>query len=156
MSFSRWIAMVPSVSCLSIFDSTRTSKVKVKPGLFSFSIRESVRNVWLHARENHLCYALSIKRRISDMETIIMPWIIRIVLPYVLPLSRVEIPEAPPLRQVLGPHWSNRTEIRLWLEEANRELSLTKLKGWKLGKDQECWGHSKVVRDMGRKLHQLL
>ena len=43
MSFNRWMATVPFVSCLSIFESTRTNRVK--PGLFSVSIRESVRNV---------------------------------------------------------------------------------------------------------------
>ena len=43
ISFSRWMATVPYVSRLSIFDSTRTSRVK--PGLFSFSIKESMRNV---------------------------------------------------------------------------------------------------------------
>ena len=43
MSFSRWMAMVPFVSRHSIFDSTRTSRVN--PGLLSFSIRESIRNV---------------------------------------------------------------------------------------------------------------
>ena len=43
MSFSRWMATVSLVNRLSIFDSTRTSRVK--PGLFSFSIRESVSNV---------------------------------------------------------------------------------------------------------------
>ena len=43
MSFSRWMATVPFVSRLSIFDSTKTSKIK--PGLFSFSIKESIRNV---------------------------------------------------------------------------------------------------------------
>ena len=37
MSFSKWMAMVLFVSC------TRTSRVK--PGLFSFSIREIMRNV---------------------------------------------------------------------------------------------------------------
>ena len=34
MIFNRWMATVPFVSRLSIFDSTRTSRVK--PGLFSF------------------------------------------------------------------------------------------------------------------------
>ena len=43
------------------------------------------------------------------MEAIIIPRKIRIVLPYVLPLSRVEMPEAPPLRRVLRLHWSDRT-----------------------------------------------
>ena len=43
MRFSRWMATVPSVSRLSIFDSTRTSRVK--PGHFGINIRESMRNV---------------------------------------------------------------------------------------------------------------
>ena len=43
MSFSRWMAMVLFVSRLSIFNTMRTRRVK--PGLFSFSIRENVRNV---------------------------------------------------------------------------------------------------------------
>ena len=90
-----------NISLLSIFDSTRTSRVK--PGLFSFSIEKSMRNVWLHARDNHLCYVLGTKRRISNMQTIIIPRKIRIV------LSRVEMPEAPPLRQVLRLHLSDRT-----------------------------------------------
>ena len=43
MSFSRWMATVPFVSHLFIYDSTKTSRVK--PGLICFSIRKSVRNV---------------------------------------------------------------------------------------------------------------
>ena len=43
MSFSKWMATVLFVSHFSIFDSLRTSRVK--SGLFSFSIRESMRNV---------------------------------------------------------------------------------------------------------------
>ena len=43
------------------------------------------------------------------MEAIIIPMRIRIVLPQVLPLSRVQMPEAPPLRRVLRLHWSGRT-----------------------------------------------
>ena len=43
MSFSRWMATVVFVSRLSIFDIMRTSRVK--PGLLSSSIRESVRNI---------------------------------------------------------------------------------------------------------------
>ena len=43
------------------------------------------------------------------MEAIIIPMRIRIVLPQVLPLSRVQMPEAPPLRRVLRLHWSDRT-----------------------------------------------
>ena len=102
MSFSGWMTTVPLVSRLSIFDSTRTSRVE--PGLFSFSIRESTRNI----RDNHPCNALGTKRRISDMEAIIVPRKIRIVLPYVLPLSRVEMPEVSLLRWILRQHWSDR------------------------------------------------
>ena len=43
MIFSRWMTTVPFVSRLSIFDSTRTNRVK--PEIFSFNIRESKRNV---------------------------------------------------------------------------------------------------------------
>ena len=102
--------MVPFVSRLSIIDITRTSRVK--PELFSFNIRESMRNVLLHARDNHLCYALGTKIRISDMEAIIIPRKIRIVLPQILPLSRVEMPEVPLLRRILRLHWSDRTGNR--------------------------------------------
>ena len=42
------------------------------------------------------------------MEAIIIPRKIRIVLPRVLPLSRIELPEAPLLRRVLRQHWSDR------------------------------------------------
>ena len=43
------------------------------------------------------------------MEAIIIPRKIRIVLPQVLLLSRVEMPEAPPLKWILRPNWSDRT-----------------------------------------------
>ena len=43
------------------------------------------------------------------MEAIIIPRKIKIVLPQVLPLSRVEMLEAPPFRRVLRLHWSDRT-----------------------------------------------
>ena len=46
------------------------------------------------------------------METIIIPRKIRIVLPQVLSLSRVEMPEASLLRRVLRLHWSDRTRNR--------------------------------------------
>ena len=87
MSFSRWMATVPLVSRLSIFDSTRTSRFK--PGLFSFNIKESMRNIQLHARDNHIYYTLGTKRRIPEMKAIIIPRKIRMVLPQVLPLRRV-------------------------------------------------------------------
>ena len=43
---------------------------------------------------------------------IFIPRRIRIVLPQVLPLSRVEKPEAPQLRLILMLHWSDRTGNR--------------------------------------------
>ena len=43
------------------------------------------------------------------METISIPRKMRIVMPYVLSLSRAEMPEAPPLRRILRSHWSDRT-----------------------------------------------
>ena len=56
-----------------------------------------------------ISYVLGTKRRTSDMEVIIIPRKIRIVLPQVLPLSRVKMPEAPPLRRILRLQWSDRT-----------------------------------------------
>ena len=72
------------------------------------------------------------------MEAIIISRKIRIILPYVLPLSRVEMPEAPPLRWDLRLHKSDRTgnEYKLVIRGAQRRENL---KSWKLGKDQECW-----------------
>ena len=43
ISFSKWMATVPFVSRLSVFGNMTLSRVK--PGLFSFSIRKSVRNI---------------------------------------------------------------------------------------------------------------
>ena len=81
----------------------------------------------LHARDNHLRYALGTKRRISDMEAIIIPRKITIVLFQVLPLSRVKMPEAPLLRRVLGLQWSDKTgNNKIEIGVANGEESLTK------------------------------
>ena len=110
MIFRRWLAAVPFVSCLSIMDSTRASRVK--PRFTSFRIRESVWNVCLHARDNHLRYAFCTKRWVSDTEAIVIPWKIRIVPPKVTPLSRGIMPEAPPLRWVQWRNWSNKTGSR--------------------------------------------
>ena len=58
---------------------------------------------------------LEIRRKIGDMEAIIIPRKIKIVLPKILPLRRVDMPEAPALRRVLRLHWAIEqiTEIRL-------------------------------------------
>ena len=76
------------------------------------------------------------------METIVIPRKIRIVLPQILPLSRVEMPETPLLRWVLRLHWSDRTGNRNKIvigEVQQRGKFNIKLKGWRLGKDQECY-----------------
>ena len=52
-------------------DSARASCVK--PGSGRFRLRKRVRNVHLHARHYHLCYALSTQRRVSVMEAVILP-----------------------------------------------------------------------------------
>ena len=76
------------------------------------------------------------------MEAIIIPRKIRIVLPQVLPL-RIEMPKAPLLRWVLRLHWSDKTidnGNKIVIGGAQRKGKFnSKLKGWKLGKDQECW-----------------
>src|ERR1044072_4052983 len=56
-------------------DSTRTRRVK--PRFVRFSRRERIWNVRLHARENHLGYALSTLRGTPPTETVIIPWKIR-------------------------------------------------------------------------------
>ena len=43
------------------------------------------------------------------MEEVIIRRKTRIGLSYLLPLRRVEMPEAPPLRRVLRLHWNNKT-----------------------------------------------
>ena len=64
-----WKPQVP------ITDSTRASCVK--PGFGRFRSRERMRNVRLHARHYHLCYALSTQRRVSVTEAVIIPRKIR-------------------------------------------------------------------------------
>src|SRR6201990_1365909 len=78
-------------------DSTRTSRVK--PRFVRFSRRERIWNVRLHARENHLGYALSTFRGTSPTETVIIPWKIREVQPQVRPVSGTEMPETSPRRR---------------------------------------------------------
>ena len=75
-------------------------------------VRERMWNECLHARDDHLRYALSTKRCISATEAKIIPGKVRIVLSQFVPPSRVKMPEASLLRWVLGRHWSNRTGYR--------------------------------------------
>ena len=87
-----------------------------------------------NARDDHLCYALGTKRRISDMEAIIIPRKIRLVLLQVLPLSRVQMPEAPPLRLVLRLHWSDRTgnKNKIVIRGAQRRGKFNRV-SWRVG-----------------------
>ena len=56
-------------------NSTRTSRVK--PRFVRFSRRERIWNVRLHARENHLRYALFTLRGTPLTKTVIISWKIR-------------------------------------------------------------------------------
>src|ERR1700755_79648 len=77
-------------------DSARTSRVK--PRFIRFSGRERIWNVRLHARENHLSYALSTLRGIPPTKARIIPWEIREVQPQVRPASSTEVPQTSPRR----------------------------------------------------------
>ncbi|MPC36369.1 hypothetical protein E2C01_029824 [Portunus trituberculatus] len=55
----------------------------VKPRFRRFRLRKRMRNVRLHARHYHLCYAFSTKRWISDRETVIIPGKISKITPQV-------------------------------------------------------------------------
>ena len=105
-----WKAQVPFVGHLSIIDSTRTSCVK--SGFGRFRSREIMRNVRLHARHYHLCYALSTQRRVRDTKTVVILRKIRIISPQVTPTSRGKTPKAPPLWRVLRRDWRDRTRYR--------------------------------------------
>src|SRR6201990_3563367 len=77
-------------------DRTRTSRVK--PRFVRFSRQEIIWNVRLHARENHLSYALCTLRGTPPTETGIIPWKIRKVRPQVRPVRGTEMPETSPRR----------------------------------------------------------
>ena len=80
-------------------NSARASRVKAR--FVTFSRRVRIWNVRLHARENHLCYALCTLRGTPPTKTIIIPWEIRKVQPQVRPVSGTEMPKTSP-RQRLG------------------------------------------------------
>ena len=71
-------------------------------------VLEKVRGIYNSMSETITSYALGTKKKISDNEAIIVLRKIRIVLPYFLPLRRVEMPEASQLRRVLKLHWSDK------------------------------------------------
>ncbi|MPD00229.1 hypothetical protein E2C01_095689 [Portunus trituberculatus] len=53
-----------------------------------------MRNVRLHARHYHLCYAFNTKKWVSDTETVNIPGNITIISPQVPPSGRGKMPEA--------------------------------------------------------------
>ena len=110
MTLTWWKAQVHFVGHLSIMDSTRASCVK--PGFGRFRSRERMRNVRLHARHYHLCYALSTQRWIPDTEAVIISRKIGIIPPQVSPTRRDKTPKAPPLWRILRRDWRDRTRYR--------------------------------------------
>ena len=102
----KYLLCAPSL----IMDSTRANCVK--PGFGRFRSRKRVRNVRLHARHYHLCYALSTQRRVSVTESVIIPGKISIIPPQVCLTSRGKIPKAPPLWRILRRNWRERTRYR--------------------------------------------
>src|ERR1044072_1637968 len=85
----------------SIPAANRTRTSRVKPRFIRFSRRERIWNIRLHARENHLRYALFTLRDTPLTETVIIPWKIKKVRPQVRQVSGTEIPETSP-RQKRG------------------------------------------------------
>src|SRR6201990_3456622 len=105
MSFWSLKTTVVPEGSIPAADSTRTSRVK--PRFVRFSRRERIWNVRLHARENHLGYALSTLRGTPPTETVIIPWKIRKVQPQVRPVSGTEMPETSPRRRRGTFLWEN-------------------------------------------------
>ena len=68
-----WKTQVPFWGNLFIIYSVRTGCVK--PRVERLRLRKRVRNVCIHARRYHLCYTLNTQRRITDTETVIIPWL---------------------------------------------------------------------------------
>src|SRR6201990_892970 len=94
MGFKGLKTAIISEGSIPAVDSARTSRVK--PRFVRFSRRERIWNVRLHARENHLSYALSTLRGITPTKAIINPWEIREVQPQVRPASSTEVPQTSP------------------------------------------------------------
>ena len=91
-------------------DSKRASSVK--PGFVRFRSRKRVRNVRLHARHYHLCYALSTQRRVLDTEAVIIPRKISTIPLQVSLTSKGKSSKAPPLWRILRRNWRDRTRYR--------------------------------------------
>src|ERR1700755_1505380 len=97
MGFRGLKTTVISEGSVTASDSARTRRVT--PRFVRISRRERIWNVRLHARENHLIYALSTLRGITPTKAIINPWEIREVQPQVRPASSTEVPQTSPRRR---------------------------------------------------------
>src|ERR1700755_3589007 len=97
MGFRGLKTTVISEGSIPAADSARTSRVK--PKFVKFSRRERIWNVRLHARENHLSYALSTLRGTPPTKAIINPLEITEVNPQVRPASSTEVPQTSPRRR---------------------------------------------------------
>ncbi|MPC70038.1 hypothetical protein E2C01_064273 [Portunus trituberculatus] len=71
-----------------------------------------MKNVRLHAKHNHLCYAFSTKRWVFDTETVIILRKITTISSKVSPNGRGQMPEAPQLWWILRRDWRNKTRYR--------------------------------------------
>ncbi|MPC96589.1 hypothetical protein E2C01_091855 [Portunus trituberculatus] len=119
-----------------------------------------MRNVRLHARHYHLCYAFSTKRWLSDTETVIIPGKITIPPPQVPPSGIGKTPEAPPLWEILRRNWRNRTRHRneIVIGGAQRRGYGNSISRRIRGKEKikNIGRVSKTVKNSSRVLHQLL
>ena len=105
-----WKAQVPFEGHLFIMDSTRASYVE--PWFGRFRSRKRVRNIRLHARHYHLCYALSTQRRVSVTEAVIIPRKISTIPPQVSLTSIGKTPKASPLWRILKRNWRDGARYR--------------------------------------------
>src|SRR6201990_448034 len=127
-------------------DSTRTSRVK--PRFIRVSGRERICNVRLHARENHLSYALCTLRGTPPTETVIIPWKSQ---KYDRKSDQLVAPKCQKRLLADGGGRScgrleetgQDTEIRRWSDEPRGG------KDKKEGKDQVCWVHHQDSQGYG-------
>ena len=71
-----------------------------------------MRNVRLHARHYHLCYALNTQRWIPDTEAVIIPGKISIIPPQAPKLAEAKRQKAPSLWRILRRDWRDRIRYR--------------------------------------------
>ena len=71
-----------------------------------------MRNVRLHGRHYHLCYALTTQRWVPDTEAVVITREVSIILLQVSLTSRAITPKAPSLWRILRRDWRHRTRYR--------------------------------------------